>query len=132
MSPVHILWSNTVRCSRRAAVDEAAQQHLLLSDFYALTIQPSVSLANLPQLAVDIILTSLNLRPVGVVGNGTTVAPFVGAGENGGIVTGGLTCELPSPCRNPCACVRGRRADERQCMAEQRAISSSCNSGLLC
>lgn len=50
-----------------------------------------MSLANLPQLAVDILITSLDLRKVGVVGDGTTVAPFVGAGEDGELVTGGLT-----------------------------------------
>jgi proteasome assembly chaperone 2 len=49
-----------------------------------------VSLANLPQLAVDILITSLGLTRVGVIGDGDTVAPFFGPGEGSEMVTGGL------------------------------------------
>ena len=51
--------------------------------------QPSVSLGNLPQLAVDLIITSLGLRRLGWIGTGDTVAPFAGMDE-GTIVTGGM------------------------------------------
>jgi proteasome assembly chaperone 2 len=60
-------------------------------------IQPSVSLANLPQLAVDILITSLGLTRVGIIGNGETVVPFFGPGEGSELVTGGLEGELSSP-----------------------------------
>ncbi|KAK4688892.1 proteasome assembly chaperone 2, partial [Tremellales sp. Uapishka_1] len=54
-------------------------------------ILPSVSLANLPQLAADLLITSLGLTRVGWLGRGETVVPFAGAGEEpGSIVTGGL------------------------------------------
>jgi proteasome assembly chaperone 2 len=53
-----------------------------------------VSLANLPQLAVDIIITSLGLTRVGVIGDGETVVPFFGPGEGSELVSGGLEGEL--------------------------------------
>jgi len=53
-----------------------------------------VSLANLPQLAVDILITSLGLTRVGIIGNGETVVPFFGPGEGSELVTGGLEGEL--------------------------------------
>ena len=56
--------------------------------------KPSVSLANLPQLAVDILITSLGLTRVGVIGDGNTVVPFFGPGEGSELVTGGLEGEL--------------------------------------
>jgi hypothetical protein len=56
-------------------------------------IQPSVSLANLPQLSVDLLITTLELKRVGWIGKGDTVAPFSGVGEDGEIVTGGLEGE---------------------------------------
>lgn len=57
--------------------------------------KPLVSLANLPQLAADLLITTLGLKRVGWVGRGDTVVPFAGAGENGeDIVTGGLEGEL--------------------------------------
>jgi hypothetical protein len=55
-----------------------------------------VSLANLPQLAVDILITSLGLTRVGIIGNGETVVPFFGPGEESELVTGGLEGELSS------------------------------------
>jgi hypothetical protein len=56
--------------------------------------QPSVSLANLPQLAIDILITSLGLTRVGIIGNGDTVVPFFGPGEGSEVVTGGLEGEF--------------------------------------
>ncbi|CAD6569300.1 MAG: hypothetical protein TREMPRED_005178 [Tremellales sp. Tagirdzhanova-0007] len=54
-------------------------------------VVPSVSLANLPQLATDLLVTSLSFKRVGWIGKGDTVVPLVGVGEDGeGIVTGGL------------------------------------------
>ncbi|KAI9635853.1 PAC2 family-domain-containing protein [Dioszegia hungarica] len=53
-------------------------------------VVPSVSLANLPQLCVDLLITSLGLKRVGWIGKGDTVAPFAGRGEQGEVVTGGL------------------------------------------
>lgn len=52
-----------------------------------------MSLANLPQLAVDILITSLGLQKVGYIGNGETVVPFFGPGEGVEVVTGGLEGE---------------------------------------
>ena len=59
--------------------------------------KPSVSLANLPQLAVDILITSLGLTRVGVIGDGNTVVPFFGPGEGLEVVTGGLEGEVYEP-----------------------------------
>lgn len=53
-----------------------------------------MSLANLPQLAVDILITSLGLIRVGIIGNGETVVPFFGPGEGSELVSGGLEGEL--------------------------------------
>ncbi|KAK1926044.1 PAC2 family-domain-containing protein [Papiliotrema laurentii] len=50
---------------------------------------PSVSLANLPQLAVDLLIHSLKLTRAGYIGLGDTVAPMIGASQDG-LVTGGL------------------------------------------
>jgi hypothetical protein len=58
-----------------------------------LPLQPAVSLGNLPQLAVDLLITSLKFQRIGWIGDGSTVMPFIGAEENGKIVTGGLECE---------------------------------------
>jgi proteasome assembly chaperone 2 len=55
--------------------------------------QPSVSLANLPQLAVDLLIHSLSLTLVGYIGTGSTVAPLVGSSKNG-LSTGGLEGQL--------------------------------------
>lgn len=55
-----------------------------------------MSLANLPQLAVDILITSLGLTRVGIIGNGETVVPFFGPGEGSELVTGGLEGQLSS------------------------------------
>ena len=57
-----------------------------------------MSLANLPQLAVDILITSLGLTRVGIIGDGETVVPFFGPGEGSEIVSGGLEGELPKSC----------------------------------
>lgn len=54
-----------------------------------LTDKPSVSLANLPQLTIDLIIHSLNLTLHGYVGIGDTVVPLIGKGQ-GGLRTGGL------------------------------------------
>ncbi|KAL7418823.1 hypothetical protein Q5752_006507 [Cryptotrichosporon argae] len=56
----------------------------------ATIVIPAVSLANLPQLAADLIVASLGLPRVGYVGDGSTVVPFAGRGDDGGLVTGGL------------------------------------------
>lgn len=61
-----------------------------MSEVHEADHQPSVSLANLPQLAVDILITSLGLKRVGYIGNGETVVPFFGPGEGGETVTGAL------------------------------------------
>ncbi|WVQ80323.1 hypothetical protein IAT38_002428 [Cryptococcus sp. DSM 104549] len=53
-------------------------------------ILPSVSLGNVPQLTADLLIASLGLKRVGWIGKGETVVPFVGEGEGGGLVTGGL------------------------------------------
>ncbi|RSH85560.1 hypothetical protein EHS25_003699 [Saitozyma podzolica] len=54
-------------------------------------VLPAVSLANLPQLAADLLITSLNLVRVGWIGKGDTVVPFFGAGEDKDeVLTGGL------------------------------------------
>ncbi|ORX34713.1 hypothetical protein BD324DRAFT_634592 [Kockovaella imperatae] len=54
-------------------------------------IIPSVSLANLPQLAVDLIIASRELNRIGYVGSGDTVAPLLGYSDMGeGLVSGGL------------------------------------------
>ncbi|KAL1407088.1 hypothetical protein Q8F55_006501 [Vanrija albida] len=55
----------------------------------ATLIIPSVSLGNVPQLAADLIVSSLGLRRVAFLGTGDTTAPFAGQGEDG-LVTGGL------------------------------------------
>ncbi|WVF66133.1 hypothetical protein IAT40_000873 [Kwoniella sp. CBS 6097] len=53
-------------------------------------VLPAVSLGNVPQLTSDLLITSLGLKRVGYVGDGDTVAPFAGRGEDGEVVTGGL------------------------------------------
>ncbi|OCF45184.1 proteasome assembly chaperone 2 [Kwoniella heveanensis CBS 569] len=53
-------------------------------------IVPAVSLGNVPQLTSDLLIKSLGLKRVGYVGDGSTVAPFAGRGEDGEVVTGGL------------------------------------------
>ncbi|WOO84684.1 Proteasome assembly chaperone 2 [Vanrija pseudolonga] len=55
----------------------------------ATLIIPSVSLGNVPQLAADLIVSSLGLKRVAFLGTGNTTAPFAGRGEDG-LVTGGL------------------------------------------
>ncbi|CAK9779361.1 hypothetical protein CC85DRAFT_288680 [Cutaneotrichosporon oleaginosum] len=55
----------------------------------ATVVIPALSLGNVPQLAADLLVTSLSLRRVAFVGLGDTVAPFAGRGEDG-IATGGL------------------------------------------
>lgn len=57
-----------------------------------------MSLANLPQLAADLLIASLNLVRVGWIGKGDTVVPFFGAGEDEGeVLTGGLEGEEQAP-----------------------------------
>lgn len=66
-----------------------------------LVSQASVSLGNVPQLAVDVVLANTPLRRLGYIGDGSTTVPFVGAAEptlpggqtSSGIVTGGLEGE---------------------------------------
>ncbi|ORY23634.1 PAC2 family-domain-containing protein [Naematelia encephala] len=53
-------------------------------------IVPAVSLANLPQLAADLLITTLGLSRTGFIGRGETVIPLSGVGERGEILTGGL------------------------------------------
>lgn len=53
-----------------------------------------MSLGNVPQLTGDLLVSSLQLRRVGFVGLGDTVAPFAGRGDDG-LVTGGLERKLP-------------------------------------
>lgn len=60
--------------------------------------QAPVSLGNVPQLAVDVVLANTPLQRIGFIGDGSTTVPFVGAAEasssggqaSSGIVTGGL------------------------------------------
>ena len=52
-----------------------------------------MSLANLPQLAVDLFIHTLELELTGYIGTGETVAPLIGTSK-AGLVTGGLECEL--------------------------------------
>ncbi|ODN76005.1 hypothetical protein L202_05965 [Cryptococcus amylolentus CBS 6039] len=56
----------------------------------ATLIIPAVSLGNVPQLTADLLISTLGLKRVGFLGNGDTVAPFAGVGENGEVATGGL------------------------------------------
>ena len=54
-----------------------------------------MSIGNVPQLAADILISSLGLKRVGVLGTGDTCAPFVGEQEQGqGLVGGGLEGRL--------------------------------------
>ncbi|GMK58531.1 hypothetical protein CspeluHIS016_0505630 [Cutaneotrichosporon spelunceum] len=55
----------------------------------ATVVLPAVSLGNVPQLAADLIVSSLALKRVAFVGKGDTVAPFAGRGDDG-LVTGGV------------------------------------------
>ncbi|BEI93650.1 uncharacterized protein CcaverHIS019_0601090 [Cutaneotrichosporon cavernicola] len=55
----------------------------------ATVVIPAVSLGNVPQLACDLLVSSLSLHRVAFIGTGDTVAPFAGSGDDG-IVTGGL------------------------------------------
>ncbi|RXK36764.1 hypothetical protein M231_05999 [Tremella mesenterica] len=55
----------------------------------SLLVVPSVSLANLPQLTADLLITSLDLKRVGWIGKGDTVIPFAGL-DGDVLVTGGM------------------------------------------
>lgn len=64
-------------------------------------LQASVSLGNVPQLAVDVMLANTPFQRIGYIGDGSTTQPFVGAADpsppdgqpSSGIVTGGLEGE---------------------------------------
>lgn len=89
---------------------------------YPLTLQPSVSLGNVPQLAADLIVSSLGLKRVAFLGTGNTTAPFAGRGDDG-LVTGGLECELARA-------TSAQVADRPQCTAP-RDSRSLCSSSVL-